>query len=427
MDPNLRYLGIGAAVRAFGFSLLGPFLALYLRNIWGISYVELAVLFFLLGIIPIPFSIGGGLLTDRIGRRRLFLLTLAGEAVFTGLLAWAMWVSVLWLGILAAVFLSIVSSIGGPALSAYVADFAVGSDRTKGYTWWRVGMNAGFAAGVASGGFLIPVLGFPLTAGASAVILVGGVILVLLLLEPSPYDLKLAEGTALAKATEVGLPKPGLWFHRSHSTHKGPSLRKSLGVMMKDRTFMGVCFAMALIIVTVGQWNVTFSLFVNNKMGISYELLGLGLSLNGIVVVVGQTATTNAVLGSRLTTIAIGGTLLYVVAYLAMGAATLFAFFPVVVFFVAVGVLTLGENLSAITSSTLPSNMAPPSELGSYNGAAGASWTVGGLVAVLVGGIALQVIPNPLLFWGVLVLPAFPAMWLLHRTSRAIPKNVDRA
>jgi MFS family permease len=427
MDPNLRYLGIGAAVRAFGFSLVGPFLALYLRNIWGISYVELGVLFFLLGIVPIPFSIGGGLLTDRVGRRQLFLLTLAGEAIFTGLLAWAMWVSILWLGITAAVFLSIVSAIGGPALSAYVADFAVGSERTRGYTWWRVGVNAGFAAGVASGGFLIPVLGFSLTAGTSAIVLIVGVLVLLFLLEPSPYDRKLTASASVVLGTDAKTTHPGLWFHRGPSPHKGPSLRESLKVMTKDRSFMGFCFATALALVTLGQWGTTLSLFANNKMGISYELLGLGLSLNGIVVVLGQTATTNAVIGRRLTTIAIGGTMLYVVSYLAMGAATLFAFFPVIVFFVAVGVLTIGENLSAITSSTLPSNMAPPLELGSYNGAFGAVATVGGLVAVLAGGIALQEIANPLLFWGVLVLPAIPAAWLLHRVGRGIPPTVDRA
>jgi MFS family permease len=266
-----------------------------------------------------------------------------------------------------------------------------------------------------------------MSVAVSSVVLVGGVILVLVLLKPSPYDLKLAEGAPAAVATGAKIVHPGLWFHKEPSAHKGPSLMESLKVMARDRTFMAICFAMALGVVTVGQWNVTFSLFVNNKMGISYELLGLGLSLNGIIVVVGQTATTNSVLGHRLTTIAIGGTVLYVVAYLAMGAATLFAFFPVIVFFVAVGVLTMGENLNAITGSTLPSNMAPPRELGSYNGAFGAIVTVGSLVAILAGGLALQAIANPLIFWVVLVLPALPASWLLYRTSRAIPTTVDRA
>jgi MFS family permease len=427
LNPNLRYLGIGAAVRALGFSLFGPFLALYLHNILAVDYIELGVIFFVLGIVPIPFSLGGGLLTDRIGRRRLFLLTLAGESASCALLAYAMWIGSLWLGLSSVLVFSIVSSVGGPALSAYVADFATGSERTKGFTWWRVGVNAGFALGVASGGLLLPVLGFPMTTALSALVLAVGVVLLAIWLEPSPVEKALTLSAAEATQAKAKAATPGPWVPPVPSPHKRPKMRDSLRVMMSDKPFLGICLATALALVTMGQWGTTLSLFANGRMGISYQILGLGLALNGIVVVIGQTATTNSVLGRRLTTIAIGGALLYVVSFLAMGASALYAFYPVAVFFVGVGVLTIGENLSAIMSSTLPSNMAPAGELGSYNGAFGAVATVGGLVSTLVGGIALQYVPNQLEFWGLLCLPVVPAIWLMRRSGRAVSPKVDRA
>jgi hypothetical protein len=78
-------------------------------------------------------------------------------------------------------------------------------------------------------------------------------------------------------------------------------------------------------------------------------------------------------------------------------------------FFLAVFVLTVGENVTSLPISTLPSNLAPATEFGAYNGASFAVIGVGQLLASTVGGFALAAIPNPLLRWGLLSLPALPA------------------
>ena len=95
--------------------------------------------------------------------------------------------------------------------------------------------------------------------------------------------------------------------------------------------------------------------------------------------------------------------------------------------FASVFVLSLGENLESIPQTTLPSNLAPPREIGSYNGAYGAQSGIGFYAAILLGTVALAVIANPLLLWGLLVAPAIPAVWLFAWVARRINPTANRA
>ena len=411
MERNLRALGIGAIVRAFGVSLVGPFFALYLNNVLGVGYVEIGALIVVTGIPPLLVSSLGGLLTDRVGRRRLFLLSLLGEAVTLFGTAGAMALGSLLLVMVAFTAFALVSTVGGPALSAYVADLSFGSERTRAFTWFRVGHNLGFTIGVVAGGALVGLWGFVPVALAGGVAAAATVVFMFVAMDPSPYDLALAAGASPGSARPLG----------------GSSVRESLWILVHDRTFLALCTAFSLAYVAVAQWQVTFPLFVHAQLGVSYQLLGLGLGLNGVIVVLGQSATTNAVLGRRHTSIAIVGTLCYVAAFVGIGLAGGFALLPIVAFFASVFVLTLGENLLSIPQSTLPSNVAPPTEVGSYNGAFQTITGIGPLVAIFVGGVALASLHQPLVLWTVLMLPAIPAVLLLRWVGRRIPEGVDRA
>ena len=229
----------------------------------------------------------------------------------------------------------------------------------------------------------------------ASIIITGAMVFVLALLHPSPYDVGLREGTVRPAIPTAEQPK-------------GRSLHQSFTLLARDRTALLVAAGFALIYVTAGQWNVTFALFVHNKMGISYSILGIGLALNGLVVVFGQSFTTEHVLGLRHTSIMIAGGLLYVVAFLLLGISALWLLFPTAIFFLAVFVLTFGENLGSIPSTTLPSNLAPEGEIGAYNGAFNTFFGAAGLAAIFFGGAVLSAVPNPLWEWVLLVLPAIP-------------------
>ncbi|MCI4331027.1 MAG: MFS transporter [Thermoplasmata archaeon] len=418
MDWNLRVLGVAVGVRTLGNALYFPFLALFLHGVLAVGYLELGVIFFAVGVVQLPFNIAGGLWTDRYGRRRWIILGLVAEALATAGLAYAFDLRSLAGAIVAGTLGGMVISAAGPATSAYVADLAEGSERTRGFTFLRIGFNAGYSAGVTLGGILISLFGFAPAVAVAAVVIAAGAALVALVVDPSPFDVELHAGRAASR--------------RSPSSGTGervptPPIAASLRALLRDRVALEVALAFAFAALFVGQWAFTFPLFVRNVLGIPYSLLGVGLAINGLVVVFGQTLTTQSVLGRRHTTIAIAGVALYAVAFIGLGAAGLWSVYPVAAFFAAVVVLTVGENLVTIPQSTLPSNLAPQGEVGLYNGAFATVGGAGFLGSIVLGGWVLSVTANPLLIWVLLALPAIPAVILLRHAAGRMPLEHDRA
>ena len=411
MDPNVRWLGVGASIRALGLSLIGPFLALYLRNVLGLGYADIGAIVLVVAIPPLLVYPLAGFLTDRLGRRRIIVLALSAEAA--SMLGTAYFLSAGSLVGIAGAFavVSTMASIAGPAISAYVADFAHGSDRTRGYTWIRVGWNAGFTVGVLLGGALLGLVGFVAVTLSAGAFLAAGTTFVALVLEPSPYDRRRARPTPLGRPID-GVPG---------------SISQSVRLLARDRPFLIVCLSGALATLTINQWSTTFPLFVNTVLGIPYALLGVGFAINGILVVFGQTEMTKRSIGHAHTSLAIVGTLLYVAAFLLLGAFGAFGFAVLAAFFASVIVLTTGENLTSIFATTLPSNLAPASELGAYNGAFFAITGVGSIVAPLFGGLVLAATTDPLLTWAILVVPAIPAVLLLRTIAPRLPAAANRA
>ena len=411
MERNVRWLGVGAAVRAGGLTLVLPYLALYLRNVLDLGYVEIGLVLAVTGVIPLVLVPFAGLVTDRVGRRRVFLVCMTVEALSILLLALAMHERALVTIVAVATLTQTAGALAGPAISAYVADFVSGSERTLGYTYVRIGWNVGFTLGVLSGGSLIGFLGFVDTGLAAGGVLLASTAFVALVLEASPFDLRRGR-------TVTGVPP----------RRPAPSIGDSLAVLARDRVFLALCAAVALATVTDAQWGITFPLYVNTVLGVPYSWLGAGLAINGLLVVVAQAPMTRAATGHRHTSVFVLGTVLYMAGFLLLGAFGIARVAVIAGFFAVVVVLTLGENLTSIPTTTLPSNLAPASEIGSYNGAFFAITGVGQLLAPVVGGLVLALALDPLLTWGLLVVPAVPALLLLTRyVTPRVERTANRA
>ncbi len=410
MDRNVRWLGFGGVLRATGLSLILPYFALYLRNVLGLGFAEIGVLIALSGALPLVVVPFAGLLTDRVGRRRVFLLSLAAEGSAVLLAAYAMELRSLVPLIVAVSGVSLMGTIAQPAISAYVADFVRGSDRTLGFTWLRVGWNVGFTAGVLAGGSLIGLFGFVRVGVAAGVFLLAGTALVTLELDPSPYD--------LARRSAPGPAAPST---------RPPTLAASFRIIGRDRPFLAVCAAVAVAELTIGQWGVTFPVFVNSVLHVPYALLGAGLALNGVLVVLFQPPTTRAALGHRHTSLFALGAGLYVAGFLLLAAFATVGVAVLVAFFAAVLVLTMGENVASIPTTTLPSNLAPASEVGAYNGAFATFVGIGQLLAPTLGGVVLAAAGSPFVAWVVLSLPVLPAVAVIARVGGRLPTPANRA
>ena len=413
MNRNIRFLGFGAAVRALGISMLTPFITIFLSKVLGIGYLSIGLLLILVGLFPLLVSPFGGMVTDRIGRRIVFLLTLGVEAVSVALVAASMLLMFI-PGIISAAAVAYVAggALAAPALSAYTADLTTVEERSAAYSWQRIGFNGGYTIGVAAGGSLIYVLGYSTTGFLAALFMGSSVVMLTLVLSPSPYDIAHARGGADANSQSL----------------QGPSsVRESFRILANDRYFLLLCLGFFLMSLATGQWSNTLPLYLGSVLGLPTVVVGVALALNGLVVVVGQNQVTKWATGHMHTSAANVAVLLYSVSYVMLGAIGLGGSVGAVVVGVmlAIVVLTFGENFGAIPMMTMASNLAPPTEIGSYNGAFGVFPGAGWVFAPALGGFALSVTSNTLLAWVLMMIPALPAVVLFAWLGKRLPTKAN--
>lgn len=411
MNRNIRFLGFGAAVRALGVAMLIPFISIYLREALGLDFLSIGFLLIFIGIVPLVVSPFGGLVTDRLGRRRLFMAMLGVEALSIGVVAvFMIYHSVAGIIFAAALANLAGGALAGPALSAYTADLTSITERSQAFSWQRIGFNGGYVAGVIAGGFLTVAIGYAEAGFIASIIMGVSVVLLSLALSPSPYD--------VARAS--GILADGITARQRPST-----VLESMKILTKDKSFLLLCLGFFLANLAEAQWANTLPLYIGTVLGLPNEILGVALALNGLVVVLGQNQVTRWATGHMHTSAANVSILLYVAAYLALGALGLgwsgWALVGGVM--TAIVVLTVGENFAAIPQMTMPSNLAPPTEIGSYNGTFGLFAGAGYVFAPALGGAALQVTSNTLLSWAIMMVPAVPAYAVFARLSRRLPKT----
>ncbi|MDG6919962.1 MAG: MFS transporter [Nitrososphaerota archaeon] len=407
MDKNVRLLGVASAVRLLGAAMVYPFLSLYFKNVVGLGYAEIGALLVLVAVLPLAVTPFGGLITDRAGRRRVFIMGLSGEAASVLLMALSMRIEMVPGVLLGGTMAGVSGSVAQPAIQAYVADMTDLKDRTVAYTWVRIGFNVGFTVGVSAGGVLIGFVGYPQTALVTAAILASGVVFMLLMLDPSPYDV----------ARSRGGPSPGA----ARPAARPGSLRESLRVLAADRTFLILCLASLFSGMVYGHWGTTFVLFTNTILLVPTGILGIALALNGVIVIFAQMPMTKMMRGRKHTYAAVLAVVLMGASFLALGGISLEAGGALVAVFTFVVLITLGENMGAIPSMTLASNVAPATEIGNYNGVFGMFNGIGGSLSPLIGGFVLATVANPLAVWAILAVPCVPAVILYRWAGGRIP------
>ncbi len=352
-------------IRIFGRSQTWIFLPVYLFNYRGVQYDVIGLLFTLTALFSIPVSVYGGNLCDKLGRRKVALMTMP-----FGILIFFMVFLSAYLNLPTIIFfIALISS--EPLFSIqWIVDNAIITDsvsevqRTDAFSITRIAGNLGFSIGPAVGGFLSD---FSLSYVFLSTFLMSFVELVIYV---------------MITETNKNMVKE----------------RSSISFPKSDKKFLAIALLMASIWFVAGQWGTTLTLFWTSFDKIPYATIGILYSLNGVFVVLLQLPTNRLMISIPDHVRMFIGGMIYAVSFFALSLFSGFAFLVIDVFF-----LTLGENTISPVTSSVVSKIAPDDKRGQYFGA---FYLVSGFVtpmAPLMGTSLMQYFSySPIIFWGII-------------------------
>ncbi|HYQ96235.1 MAG TPA: MFS transporter [Candidatus Eisenbacteria bacterium] len=418
-DRRLLHLFLGRVLGSTGFSIVIPFLSLYLHGERGVPMSLVGGIFFFAALAGAVGQVVGGELTDRLGRKVVIVGSqLVRSTTFVGFgLAVLVHAPIFWFFLLTAL-----SALSGrafePPSGAMVADIATGSARAEYYAILRIGGNLGWAIGPAIGGFLAA-LSYPtLFLIAAGVLLTAGLFMAFKVEETLPHrvarSLEVQEATTLLPSSTGIAPLGRFGF-------------EELGQALRDATFVRYCVISLVLFTVMSQLISTLSVYAVQWAGISKLELGALYTLNGLMVVFLQFPVVRALAPYRMTTALVVGSILYALGYAMMGfghSMTLLA--------AAMFVVTLGEIVTTPASMNLVANFSTVELRGRYMGVYGLFNSFGWSIGPLIGGVLLDLATRrSMLLWtpiGVLALLAAAGYWQLRRRlDRTMDLNYERA
>jgi MFS family permease len=367
--PGVWVITAESLLTAAGFSITIPFLSLYLFQDRGLSMTIVGSIMMAAGLFSAIAHIIGGELSDRMGRKPVILGALSTRTfMYLGMAFLIGYQAPVW-SIVVCYYVGLaIGMMERPASSAIITDLSPRNRLTETYGLFRVGINLGWAAGPAIGGYLAAFLPYSWLFGAAALLTSLALLIVSFLLKES-Y-------TRQREKTE---------------------LREILSIL-KERTFLIFIIISLVFFLVMGQMMSTLSIYTVDIMGLSTAQYGLLLTTNGLIVVLFQYPVAYRLGRFKKYRVLIVGSLLHAVGYLIFGWAGGFALAVV-----AMIIITTGEIIHAPMSLAVVGELAPPKYRGRYMGVFGLTQILGIAIAPLLGGVLLDAFPlNPLFIWGVI-------------------------
>jgi MFS family permease len=373
--------------------MLYPFFALYLTQKFDIGMSTVGILFAVFSISGMIGNALGGALADRVGRKGVVIASLLLSSLSALGIGFAPTIAVF---VAVSAIVGTLSSIGGPAEEAVVADLLPPEKRAEGYGIIRVIFN-------------IAVIIAPPVAG--------------LLVAKSYLTLFIVDAIISVIAASIvffALPETKPQAHADAKPETMKQTFKGYSRVFKDAPF--VLFIAVTVLMTLVYMNMgtTLGVFLRDQRGVKEVAYGTLLSINAILVVVFQFWITHKLEKYKPLLMMAAGTFLYAIGFALYGIVTGF-----VLFVTAMVIITIGEMVLAPFQQSIVASFAPEDMRGRYMAVSGLTWSIAFTVGPYFAGLILDS-SNPNLLWfisGFIGLFATAGFLLLNKSHR-VPTTI---
>jgi len=377
--------------------MLYPFFALYLTEKFHIGMATVGILFGVFSVSGMAGSALGGALTDRMGRKTVIIASL----LLSSLSALGMgFAPTLQIFTIIVVVVGTLSSIGGPAHEAIVADLLPPEKRAEGYGFIRVAFNLAVIIAPPIAGLLIANSYLTLFIVDAVISVISVFIVVFALPETKPQ--------ALAHA------KP----ETMRQTFAG------YGRVFKDTPFVSFIAVTVMMTLVYMNMNSTLGVYLRDQHGLLEVNYGALLSLNAIIVVTLQFWVTRRLEKFKPMLMMAAGSLLYAIGFALYGFVSGFAMFAI-----AMIIITVGEMVVTPFQQSMVASFAPEHMRGRYMAVSSLSWSISFTVGPFFAGLILDS-TNPNLLWllcGIVGLLATLGFTVLNKSQRAPTPLIEPA
>ena len=370
-------------------TMVVPFMTIYLTSpSMGYSIAQAGLVMGIFGLGAICGGFLGGRLTDRWGFHRVQLTALAGGGVFFIILGQVKSYPLI---CLCTFLLSVVNDAFRPANSTAIATYSKEENRTRSFSLNRLAINLGWAVGGAIGGILASInyhLLFWVDGGTN----LAAALLLRLFLHP--------ETTRVA--------------HHSREVSRRPALSP-----YRDRTYLQFIVCVVLFASCFFQIFSTLPLFYKRELGMPEYMIGLVLTINGLIIAVIEMVLVFKLEGRRDNLYYVFfGVLAVGIAYLLLDVLPLSVFIA----YVCMIITTVGEMLAMPFLNSWWIGRTSGSNRGRYAGLYTIAWSTAQVIGPTGGAAIAQRAGFTVLWWvvGAICLVAAVAFRFLRQTQMVV-------
>lgn len=350
----------------FGGFMLYPFFALYLTQKFEISMSTVGVVFAAFSLSGFVGGTLGGALTDRMGRKGVIVFSLILSAMSALGMAFAPTFEMF---VIISVAVGTLSSIGGPAHEAVVADLLPENKRAEGYGIIRVAFNLAVIIAPAVAGLLIAKSYLYIFIVDAVISLISAGIVLFFLPETKP---------------------------KAHADAKPETMSQTFagyGRVFKDVPFVAFVVMSVMTAMIYTNFNTTLGVFLRDSHGIPEIGYGYLISMNAVIVVVLQFWIARKLERFKPMLMMALGTALYGIGFGMYGFTSTYFMFAV-----AMIVVTFGEMVVTPFQQALVASFAPESMRGRYMAISHMSWGLAFATGPYLAGLLLDS-PSPNWLW----------------------------